>query len=363
MSKFWNKKTNEIEAYVAGEQPKTDCKLVKLNTNENPYSPSKECEKVLKEFDIQELRLYPDTDSTIVRDAVAKITGLERGNVFVGNGSDEVLAICWQAFFEKKYNTNLGVLVPEVSYSFYPVYAQNYDTRLIKIPLGEDLSIDPDDFCVRENCGVAIANPNAPTSIAMPIADIERILQANPDSVVIIDEAYAAFKTKYESAAELVNKYPNLVVVQTLSKSYGLAGLRVGYAVASKELIEGMIKIRDSFNSYPVDRIAQKVAAAAILDMENYEINRLALIGTRTNAMAEFRKMGFFVPESSANFIFVKPPVEITAESLYNKLRQKGILVRYFNKPIVKEFLRISIGTDEEMSIIVEAIKEELKNA
>ena len=241
MSKFWNKKTNEIEAYVAGEQPKTDCKLVKLNTNENPYSPSKECEKVLKEFDIQELRLYPDTDSTIVRDAVAKITGLERGNVFVGNGSDEVLAICWQAFFEKKYNTNLGVLVPEVSYSFYPVYAQNYDTRLIKIPLGEDLSIDPDDFCVRENCGVAIANPNAPTSIAMPIADIERILQANPDSVVIIDEAYAAFKTKYESAAELVNKYPNLVVVQTLSKSYGLAGLRVGYAVASKELIEGMI--------------------------------------------------------------------------------------------------------------------------
>jgi len=250
-----------------------------------------------------------------------------------------------------------------VSYSFYPVYAQNYDTRLIKIPLGEDLSIDPDDFCVRENCGVAIANPNAPTSIAMPIADIERILQANPDSVVIIDEAYAAFKTKYESAAELVNKYPNLVVVQTLSKSYGLAGLRVGYAVASKELIEGMIKIRDSFNSYPVDRIAQKVAAAAILDVENYEINRLALIGTRTNAMAEFRKMGFFVPESSANFIFVKPPVEITAESLYNKLRQKGILVRYFNKPIVKEFLRISIGTDEEMSIIVEAIKEELKNA
>lgn len=360
MSIYWNKKTNEIAPYVAGEQPKDGQKVVKLNTNENPYSPSPDCEKVLREFDINELRLYPDTDSTIVREAVASVTGLKKENVFVGNGSDEVLALCWQAFFEKEYNTPKSVLAPEISYSFYPVYSQAYDTRLKRIPLSADFKIDPLDYCNEENCGIAIANPNAPTSIAMKLADIEIILKANPKQVVIIDEAYAAFKTKYESAVELVNKYPNLIVVQTLSKAYGLAGLRVGIAIGNTELIEGLLKVRDSFNSYPVDRLAQKVAAAALLDVENYENNRKALICTREKASEELKAMGFVVPESSANFVFVKPPEAITAECLYKKLREKGILVRYFNKPLINEYLRISIGTQQEMDLLIAAIREEL---
>ncbi len=360
MSIYWNKKTNDLEPYAAGEQPPAGMKVIKINTNENPYMPSPSCAEVLRSFDISQLRLYPDTNSTIVREAVAEINCLKPENVFVGNGSDEVLALCWQAFFEKQTETDLPVLIPEISYSFYPVYSQSYDVRLRKIPLAEDFSLDCADYCVEKNCGIAIANPNAPTSLAIPITDIETILKNNPEHVVIIDEAYAAFKTHYESAANLVTKYKNLVVVQTLSKAYGLAGLRVGYAIASPELIEGLMKVRDSFNSYPVDRIAQSVAAAALLDVENYENNRLALISTRTRISAELRNMGFIVPDSSANFIFIKPS-GITAESLYKKLRNQGILVRYFNKPKVCDYLRVSIGTDEDMDAFVKATADILK--
>lgn len=361
MSKFWNKKTQELLPYVAGEQPKDGVKVIKLNTNENPFSPSPKCEEILKNFDISELRLYPNTDSQIVRESVARKYSdyIEAKNVFVGNGSDEVLALCWQAFFEEAINTVYSVLTPNISYSFYPVYSQLYDVSLNRIPLNSDFTINIKDYCETPNAGIAIANPNAPTSIAISLDEIETILKANPDKVVIIDEAYAAFKNPFQTAITLVPKYKNLVVVQTMSKAYGLAGLRVGYAVANEELIDGLMRVRDSFNSYPVDRIAQKLAAAAIDDDDYYEKNRLKLIETREWSTKELRGIGFEVLESSANFIFAKPNF-MSAADLYAKLKEKGILVRYFNKPDISEYLRITIGTDEEMEALVAAIKEEM---
>lgn len=362
MSSLWNRKINDIEPYKAGEQPKDGQKVIKLNTNENPYPPSPMCEKVLREFDVSTLRLYPNTDSRAVCEAVAKVDEVLAGNVFVGNGSDEVLALCWQTFFEKKENTGKAVLMPSISYSFYPVYSDFYDVRARKIDLRDDMTIDPQDYCGTENCGIAIANPNAPTSICMPLEDIRKILDANRESVVIIDEAYAAFAEGYTTAATLIKEYKNLVVVRTMSKSYGLAGMRLGYAIADEELIEGLKRARDSFNSYPADRLAQAVAEAALLDRENFEKNRKAVIATRERTVRELRSLGFTMPDSGANFIFAKPPYPVTAETLYKNLKAKGILVRYFDKPIVRESLRISIGTDEEMDGFLKAVREELED-
>ena len=352
MSIYWNKLINSIEPYTAGEQPKEGQRVIKLNTNENPYSPSPKCKEALNDLDISKLRLYPNTDSTIVRDAVAS----------VDNVSPEVLALCWQTFFEKEENTEKAVLIPAISYSFYPVYADFYSVRAEKIPLKEDFTIDPQDYCGKPNCGISIANPNAPTSIAMSLDDIRKILDANKESVVLIDEAYAAFAEGYTSAATLINEYKNLIVVRTLSKSYGLAGLRLGYAIGDKELIEGLKRARDSFNSYPADYIAQTLAAAALLDRENFRKNRDALVATRNRVTKELRQMGFDLPDSSANFVFAKPPMPITAESLYKNLKAKGILVRYFNKPLINDRLRISIGTDEEMDEFLKAVREEISN-
>lgn len=354
---------NAIEPYTAGEQPKAGQRIIKINTNENPYPPSPKCAEVLRDFDISDLRLYPNTDASGVCDAVARKDNVSPENVFVGNGSDEVLALCWQTFFEKESNTDLKVLIPEISYSFYPVYSSFYDVGTEIIPLKEDLSIDPGDFCGKPNCGIAIANPNAPTSIAMPLYGIRKILESNPDSVVLIDEAYAAFAEGYTTAATLIKEYKNLIVVRTLSKSYGLAGLRLGYAIGDPELIEGLKRARDSFNSYPADRLAQSIGEAAILDTEYYDKTRKAIIRTRTRVISELRKMGFTMPDSSANFIFAKPALPLTAETLYKNLKARGILVRYFNKPKLCEYLRITIGTDPEMDEFLKAVKEEAQNA
>lgn len=361
MSKFWNKKTQEITPYVAGEQPKNMNRLIKLNTNENPYGPSPKAAKVLKDFNPDDLRLYPDTNSTLVREAVASIYkdfGITAENVFVGNGSDEVLAICWQTFFERESICNKKVLSPNISYSFYPVYSEMYEVGLEAIPLNENFMINIEDYIGKDSCGIAIANPNAPTSISMTsLENIERILKANSDKVVIIDEAYIAFTKNPLTAVELVKKYKNLVVVQTMSKAYGLAGARVGYAVADEELIEGMRRIRDSFNSYPVDRIAEKMASEALLDQEYYNQTRNAIINTRERFVSEISEIGFKVLPSSANFIFAKPDF-MDAGSLYQKLREKGIIVRYFNKKIIGDYLRITIGTDADMDECIEAMKE-----
>ena len=360
MSKYWNKLINSIEPYTAGEQPKPGQRIIKLNTNENPYSPSPMCKKALEEFDISLLRLYPNTDSRMVCEAVAEVDNVSPENVFVGNGSDEVLALCWQTFFEKDINTDKAVLIPSISYSFYPVYADFYSVRAQKIPLKDDFTIDPSDYCGKANCGISIANPNAPTSIGLSLDDIKKILDANKDSVVLIDEAYAAFAEGYTTAATLINEYKNLIVVRTLSKSYGLAGLRLGYAIGDKELIEGLKRARDSFNSYPADALAQTLATAALKDRENFERNRQKLICTRNRVTKELRAMGFTLPDSSTNFVFAKPPVGTSAESLYKNLKAKGILVRYFNKPLINEYLRISVGTDEEMDEFLKAVREEI---
>ena len=256
MSKYWNKLINDIEPYVAGEQPKPGQKVIKLNTNENPYPPSPKVKEALEKFDLSTLRLYPDTNSTDVIKAAAKFDGVSEANIFCGNGSDEVLAICFQTFFEKKALTGLPVLMPDYSYSFYPVFSEFYDIRRQTIPLKEDFRLDPDDYIGVPNCGIVFANPNAPTSRAIAVEDCARIAKANPDSVVIVDEAYVAFENEYESAVSLINEYKNVCVVRTLSKAFSLAGIRLGYAVGSEELIEGLKRARDSFNSYPVDRLA-----------------------------------------------------------------------------------------------------------
>ena len=363
MSKFWNKKINEAEPYVAGEQPKKGQKVIKLNTNENPYPPSPMARAVLRSFDVADLRLYPDTNGTEFIDAVAQAEGVKPSQVFAGNGSDEVLALCFQTFFESEENTDLPVLTPEFSYSFYPVFEKFYGIRSKKIPLREGMAVDAEDYIGVPNCGIVIANPNAPTSRSISTEDIRKICKGSPDSVVLIDEAYAEFADPYETAVSLLPECPNLAVVRTTSKSYSLAGLRVGYAIASEELIEGLKRARDSFNSYPTDRLAQKIAAAAVKDVKYHEECIKKIVKTRTYTQNELRALGFEMPDSSANFIFARPPKGIDAESLYINLRARGILVRYFKTPGINDRLRITIGTDEEMQTFIAAVKEEVSNA
>ena len=363
MSKYWNKKINEAEPYVAGEQPKKGQKVIKLNTNENPFPPSPRARAVLRSFDVADLRLYPDTNGTEFIDVVAAVEGVKPSQVFAGNGSDEVLALCFQTFFEKAENTELPVLTPEFSYSFYPVFEKFYDIRSKKIPLGEDMAVIADDYIGVPNCGIVIANPNAPTSRSISIDEIRKICKGNPDAVVLIDEAYAEFADPYETVVTLLPECPNLAVVRTTSKSYSLAGLRVGYAIASEELIEGLKRARDSFNSYPTDRLAQKIAAAAVSDVKYHKECISKIIETRTYTQDELRKLGFTMPDSSANFIFAKPPVGIDAESLYINLRGKGILVRYFKTPGINDRLRITIGTRAEMEQFIAAVGEEVNDA
>ena len=362
MSRFWNKTINETTPYVAGEQPKAGQKVIKLNTNENPFPPSPAVNKAIAEFDTKTLRLYPDTNATPIVNAVAAVEGVRPSQVFVGNGSDEVLALCFQTFYEKKADTDLPVLTPEFSYSFYPVYEEFYGIRSKKIPLREDYRLEPSDYVGVPNCGIAIANPNAPTSRAISLDDIAKICEANPDSVVLIDEAYAYFEEEYETAVSLLPKYPNLCVVRTTSKSYSLAGLRIGYAIASEELIEGLLRARDSFNSYPIDRLAQAIGAAAISDVDYHKKCRDELIKIRKYTADKLKALGFEMPESSANFLFAKPPKCISAETLYKNLRAKGILVRYFNTPGINDHLRITIGTQAEMEEFIRSVKEEIDN-
>ena len=363
MSKYWNKTINETTPYVAGEQPKEGQKVIKLNTNENPFPPSPAVEKAIADFDISTLRLYPDTNATPIVNAVAAVEGVKPSQVFVGNGSDEVLALCFQTFFEKACDTDLPVLTPEFSYSFYPVYEEFYRIRSKKIPLREDYRLEPSDYVGVPNCGIAIANPNAPTSRAISLDDVAKICEANSDSVVLIDEAYAYFEEEFETAVSLLPKFPNLCIVRTTSKSYSLAGLRIGYAIASEELIEGLLRARDSFNSYPIDRLAQAIGAAAISDVEYHKKCREDLIKIRKYTAEELIKLGFTMPESSANFLFAKPPKCIDAETLYKNLRAKGILVRYFKTPGINDHLRISIGTQDEMKQFIASVREEIENA
>ena len=343
--KFLSEKAKNLVPYVPGEQPK-DGKYIKLNTNENPYPPSPKAVEAIKEAADSRLRLYPDPECVALRQACATNWDVKPEQVFVGNGSDEVLAVAFQAFFSGKKN----VLMPDISYSFYPVYCNLYDVEAKEVPLKEDFSIDLKDY-LQPNEGIVIANPNAPTGIALTRAELEAVVKANPDSVVLIDEAYVDFGG--ESMVPLINQYDNLLVVCTLSKSRSLAGLRVGFAFGSEALMDGMNRVKNSFNSYPIDFLAQKGAESAILDRAYFEETRNKVMEAREWTAKELKRLGFDVLPSKTNFVFARPN-GIGAADLFQKLKERKILVRYFSKPKIDQWLRISIGTMEEMKCMIE---------
>jgi histidinol-phosphate aminotransferase len=341
MSKYWSNTVRNIQPYVPGEQPK-DRKYIKLNTNENPYSPSPRVIEAIKNAANETLRLYPDPSGDELRDVIAAKFSLKRENVFVGNGSDELLAFCFPAFFEP---AGLPVLFADVTYSFYPVYGDFFRTPYRLIEADDEFNVPVEGY-FQENGGIIIANPNAPSGRGVKLADIENILRQNEKSVVILDEAYVDFGGV--SAVGLINRYPNLLVIRTLSKSYSLAGLRVGFALGNQELIEGIIRVKDSINSYTVDRLAQAGAKEAMKDDAYFQATRSKIIRTRERTSARLAEMGFQVIPSQANFVFVSSP-QCPGRVLFQQLRDKGILVRYFDKPKINNFIRVTIGTDEEM--------------
>lgn len=352
--RFWSPEVRELEPYVPGEQPKIQ-NLLKLNTNENPYPPSPkvvEADQAVLTHQADALRLYPDPDATALKHAIAKQQNIEVSQVFVGNGSDEVLAHIFKAFFLQ----DEPILYPDITYSFYPVYSQFFGTKTKEIPLNDNFEIEVKDY-VQPNGGVIITNPNAPTSIALGLAEIEQILKANPDRVVVIDEAYVDFGA--ESAVSLVNRYENLVVCQTTSKSRSLAGLRVGFAIAQSHLIAALEAVKNSFNSYPIDRFAIAAAVASFEDQTYFEEQCQKVISSREKLVDELTTLGFKVLPSKANFIFASHPSH-DAGQLAQQLREQGIIVRYFNKPRINQFLRITVGTDEQNERLVQTLKEDI---
>jgi histidinol-phosphate aminotransferase len=349
MSKFWSKIVHQLTPYVPGEQPKIN-NLVKLNTNENPYGPSPKVLEALQKEAADTLRLYPDPNSDALKKAIAEYHGLSVNQVFVGNGSDEVLAHTFNALLKH----DLPILFPDVTYSFYPVYCGLYEINFETVALSNAFEIQVDDY-LKPNGGIIFPNPNAPTGRVLSLSEIERLLKANQDSVVVIDEAYIDFGG--ESAVKLVNQYPQLLVVHTLSKSRSLAGLRVGYAVGHPDLIDALHRVKDSFNSYPLDRFAQAGAIAAMQDKAYFDKTRQQVISTREKLVSELQGMGFEVLPSGANFIFARHPTR-EGEVLANQLRAKNIVIRHFKKPAkIAQFLRITIGTDIECQALVEALK------
>ncbi len=349
MSRFWSESIKNIQPYTPGEQPK-DKKYIKLNTNENPYPPSPKVVEAIRNAAGDGLKLYPDPTCSNLRDAIAELFGLVRGQVFAGNGSDEILAFAWKAFFEGKGE----VLFPDITYSFYPVYSALFGVIYRTVPLKDDFTVPTEAF-FNSDAGAVIANPNAPTGICLGIGEVERILENNPDKVVILDEAYVDFGG--ESAARLINKYENLLVIRTLSKSFSLAGLRIGFALGQRPLIEGLERVRDSFNSYTLDTLALAGAKAAIEDAAYYRETAGMIMRTRDSFVQKLRELGFSVLDSKANFVFACHS-NVPAAELFNKLRDSGILVRYFDKPRIKNFLRISIGTDEQMDRLNDILKK-----
>ncbi|MDX1799625.1 MAG: histidinol-phosphate transaminase [Marinobacter sp.] len=347
MSKFWSPLVRDLVPYVPGEQPKM-ANLVKLNTNENPYGPSPKVIEAIQAELGDSLRLYPDPEGDRLRQAIAGFYGISPKQVFLGNGSDEVLAHIFQALFQH----GEPLMFPDISYSFYPVYCGLYGIEPKIIPLNDRFEIDPEDYRP-PNGGVIFPNPNAPTGRLLPLTDVERIVAANPERVVVVDEAYVDFGG--QSAIALVDRYPNLLVSQTLSKARSLAGLRVGFAVGHVDLIEALQRVKDSFNSYPLDRLALAGATAAFEDREYFERTRQGVIAERERLTAALEELGFEVLPSAANFVFVRHP-DHAGGDLARGLREQGIIVRHFNKPRIAEFLRITIGTPAQSNALLAAL-------
>ena len=350
MSRYWSKVVHSLTPYVPGEQPKLP-NLVKLNTNESPYGPSKRVLDALRAEVGDTLRLYPDPGSDKLRAAIAKRHALTAEQVFVGNGSDEVLAHVFLALLKH----DAPILFPDITYSFYPVYCALYGIQYEPVPLNESFAIDVADY-LRPNGGIIFPNPNAPTGQLVPLSAIERLLQANTESVVVIDEAYVDFGGV--SCVPLIQKYPQLLVTHTLSKSRALAGLRVGYATGHPDLIEGLNRVKDSFNSYPLDRFAQAGATAAMEDEAYFAAMCQKVIASKQTLVAEMQALGFDVLPSAANFIFARYPGRDGAD-IAARLRERSIIVRHFrNPPRISPFMRITIGTDEQCAGLVEALRE-----
>lgn len=349
MNQYWSIRIQNIVPYTPGEQPR-DRKFIKLNTNECPYPPSPKVIKAIRAAAGDSLRLYPDPECVELRSAIAKREGLDISQVFCGNGSDEILAFAFQAFFDP----DKDVVFPKITYSFYPVYTDFFGLRRREVPMNPDFS-DPIDLLCGQNGGVVLANPNAPTGIAVGLDTVEKLLQANPDVVVVVDEAYVDFGA--ESAVKLIGRYPNLLVVQTTSKSRALAGLRVGWAMGDAGLIDGLRCVRDSINSYTVDRLAQAGAAAAIEDEDYFQSIRRRVMDTRIRTKKTLKEKDFTVLPSQANFLFVSHP-KCKGKILLDGLRERGVLVRWWDKPEIADWLRISIGTGEEMAALTAALEE-----
>lgn len=350
--RFWSSRIQALVPYTPGEQPK-DRVFIKLNTNENPYPPSPKVLEAIQNATDERLRLYPDPESTALRNAIAEYHGIKPEQVFCGNGSDEVLGLCFYAFF----SPDKKVVFPDITYSFYPVYTELFQLDYEEIPLNEDFSLPVEKF-LGGNGGAVICNPNAPTGKALPLSAIRQILEANPDVVILVDEAYADFGA--ESAVSLIDEYPNLVTVHTLSKSRSLAGMRLGYALGNPDLIAAVNCVKNSFNSYPIDRLAMAAGEAAIRDVPYFKETCSKVIATRERTTKMLRDLGFNIHDSNANFIFISHP-DKSGEELQQALRDRGVLVRWFNKPRIREYLRVSIGTDQEMEAMCTACKEILQ--
>ncbi|MDB5829410.1 MAG: histidinol-phosphate aminotransferase [Variovorax sp.] len=358
MSSFWSPRIADLRPYVPGEQPRID-NLVKLNTNENPYPPSPLAIDAIQRASENGLELYPDPTSMALRETIARRHGLAAQQVFVGNGSDEVLAHAFFAFFQQ----DAPLLLPDITYSFYKVYAQLYGIACALQPVDDRLRIDVDALAARaskadQGCGgIVIANPNAPTGIGLALERIEQLLIACPHRVVLVDEAYVDFGG--ESALPLIARHANLLVVRTLSKSHSLAGLRVGFACGQSHLIEALTRVKDSFNSYPLDRLASAGAIAALEDERYFESTRKAVMDTREGLSLQLEDLGFEVLPSQANFVFVRHPNH-DAAALAAALRERAVLVRHFTQPRIAQFLRISIGTRDQCSALVDALQAAL---
>jgi histidinol-phosphate aminotransferase len=349
MSRYWSRVVRGLTPYVPGEQPKL-ANLVKLNTNESPYGPSPRVLEAVRAEAGDSLRLYPDPNSDRLRAGIAAYHGVTPDQVFVGNGSDEVLAHAFLALLKH----DLPILFPDITYSFYPVYCGLYEIEHRTMPLTESFEIRVDDY-LTPNGGIIFPNPNAPTGRLLACAEIDRLLAGNPDSVVVVDEAYIDFGG--ESAVALVARHPQLLVTRTLSKSHALAGLRVGYAIGQAHLIEALNRVKDSFNSYPLDRFAQAGALASMQDRACFESICARVVATRERLVAEMTRLGFEVLPSAANFIFARHPGHEGA-TLAAALRERSIIVRHFRQPErIAPFLRITVGTDAQCDALIDALK------
>ncbi len=354
MKSFLSRRAAETAPYTAGEQP-ADRQYVKLNTNENPYPPSPKAQAVLRSFDADSLKLYPPLAMRALREAVARAEGVRPENVFCGNGSDEVLALCFPAFFDEG---GAGAAFADITYSFYPVFCSFFGVPYTQVPLEEDFTLDLAKLTKTRAQGVLVANPNAPTGIGIPLEEIEAFVRANSGRIVVLDEAYMPFFG--QSAVPLVSRYENLLVVKTFSKGYSLAGMRCGYAVGSEALVEGLARCRDCFNSYPVDSLCQAVCAAAIEDASYYAQKNALVISERERLRGELAARGFFVLPSAANFLFARHNTR-SGREVYAGLRERGVLVRHFAKPRIEAFCRITVGSREQNDALLAALDGFLK--